>query len=104
MKTLYVCSGFAGDVEGNVAFARRVCREVALAGHAPVAPHLFLPDVLDDADVEEREVGLRCGLALLEICDEVLVAGPITDGMESEIEAASAWGIPVRFHSKESTR
>ncbi len=99
MKRVYLCSALQGDVTGNLARVREVARQVALAGHCPVVPH-ELAHVLDDADEQEREIGLRCGLALLVACDELLVAGAVTSGMRGEIEAATEWGIPVRFHEE----
>jgi len=62
----------------------------------PVCAH-ELAHVLDDGTDAERAIGLRCALALLAVCDELLVVGEVTDGVRAEIEAASDMGIPVRF-------
>ncbi len=97
MKRIYVCSPYRSDVEANVARAVALCREIALRGDAPLAPHLYLPRVLDDADPPEREVGIAVALAWLAVSDEVLVVGCVTDGMRSEIQAASNSGIPIHF-------
>ena len=97
MRRIFISSPLRGDVPANLARVREIARQVALAGHCPVVPH-ELAHVLDDADEQEREIGLRCGLALLVACDELLVAGAVTSGMRGEIEAATEWGIPVRFH------
>ena len=43
---------------------------------------------------------MRCGLALLEVCAEVVVCGTVSDGVRREIEAATQWGIPVRFRKE----
>ena len=103
MRRIFICSPLRGDPNANLARAREVARQVALAGDCPVVPH-ELAHVLDDADEQEREIGLRCGLALLEVCDEVLAVWNVTVGMSCEISAASELGIPIRFHSKENTR
>lgn len=97
MKRVYVCSPLRGDVTAHHALAVAVCRAVALAGDAPLAPHLYLPQALDDEDDEERRIGTAAGLSWLEVADEVVVAGPLSAGMRREIEAASALGLPVRF-------
>ncbi len=48
----------------------------------------------------ERAIGLRCGLAWLEVADEVLVAGPVSDGMRCEIARASELGVRVVFREE----
>ncbi len=97
MKRVFVCTPFRGDVRGNTARAVALCREIALAGDAPFAPHLLLPQALDDAVGIEREIGMAAGLVWLAVADELLVAGPVTDGMRREIAAASELGLPIRF-------
>lgn len=98
MKRVYVASPYRGDVETNVAFARAVCREVALAGDAPLAPHLLFPQFLDDDDPAQRELGLAAALSWIEVADEMLVAGDVSDGMRGEIARATELGVPVLFH------
>ena len=101
MKRIFVCSPFASEDDAlqaaNVERARAICREIALAGHAPFAPHLLLPQVLDDGVEAEREVGLRAGLAWLPVADELWVCGPgLSPGMVREIREAEQMGIRVR--------
>ena len=103
MKRVYLCSPLRGDVTANLVRVREVARQVALAGDCPIVPH-ELVHVLDDGDQQEREIALRCGLALLEVCDEVLAVCEVTAGMSREISAASELGIPVRFQSKETEK
>jgi hypothetical protein len=81
----------------HVTLARAACREVLRAGDAPFAPHLLYPDLLDDEDQEERALGMSAGRAWLVASDEVLVVGPVSDGMRQEIDDALARGIPVRY-------
>ncbi len=97
MKRVFVCSPLRGDVAANATVARAACREVARAGDAPLAPHLLYPTFLDDGDAAERALGIGAGLAWLAVADEVLVLGPPTDGMATEIAAAKAIGIPIRY-------
>ena len=101
MKRVIVCSPYRGHVEANVARARAACREVALSGAWPLAPHLLFPQFLDDRIDAERDRGIWCGLAWLTAADELLVVGDVTDGMRREMAHASELGIPVTFAPEE---
>lgn len=97
-KLVFVCSPYAGDVEANVANARRIAKLVIEAGRTPCVPHLLLPQVLDDGDEEQRLVGLECGLSVLLRCDEVWAWAPdkrASRGMQLELERARKEQIPV---------
>ena len=99
VKKIYVASKYAGDVAANVEKAVWCCRYVIEQGFMPVASHLLYPQILNDNNPRERELGLKFGLALLATCDEVWVftaGGEISPGMEREIEGAKRLGIPVR--------
>lgn len=96
-KLIYIASPYAGDVEQNVAFAKRACRHAISQGHTPIAVHLLYPQILDDNNPAEREIGLRLGHRVLESCDELWVCGGrISSGMAQEIAAAQRFGIPIR--------
>lgn len=96
-KLIYIASPYAGDVEANVAFAKLACRYAISQGHTPIAVHLLYPQMLDDGDPAERELGLRLGHRILEICDELWACGGrISSGMAREIAEAQSLGIPVR--------
>ena len=95
-RRVYVCHPFAGDPEGNAARVRAICGSLADAGLLPIAPHVYLPQFIDEATERERAMAL-C-LELAGDCDEVRVyGGRVTEGMRREIEHAEARGIPVRF-------
>ena len=97
MKLIYVASPYAGDIEQNTEYARRACRHVMNEGHAFFAPHLLYPQLLDDSNPQERQLGLNMGLAMLPRCDELWCYGDrISYGMHLEIEEAVRIGIPVR--------
>jgi len=90
-KLVYICSPYAtGDVHENVEKAKEYCNLALKEGFVPVAPHLLYPQFLCDEDEAEREQGLSCGLALLEVCAEVWVFGNPgrSEGMRREIEYA----------------
>ena len=87
---MYVCSPYAGDVERNILRARRCCRYAADQGCIPLAPHLLLPQFLDET--------LFMGLALLSKCAELWVFGEtISPGMELEIRQARKKGKPIKY-------
>lgn len=87
-RKVYVVSMYAGDVAANIRNAVEYCRMAIDAGYMPLASHLLYPQILDDGKPAERELGLMFGLALLRMCDEVWVFGPISSGMAQEIEEA----------------
>ena len=72
---VYICSPYAGDIEANVAAARRYSRFAVDEGYIPIAPHLLFPQFLNDSDPNERELGLFFGNALMSKCAEVWVFG-----------------------------
>ena len=55
---------------------------------------------LDDSVLEERTVGIQMGLELMELCSEVWVFGPPTEGMKFEIAKAEELGITIKFHDQ----
>lgn len=96
-RKVYVASRYAGDVERNVALAIGYCRRVIDAGYMPVASHLLYPQILNDNNPDERELGLLFGLALLRMCDEVWVFGEVSEGMAKEIEEAKKLNKKLRM-------
>jgi hypothetical protein len=90
----YVCSPFRGDAESNTEQARKYCRQVFDAGYAPIAPHIFFPQFLNDDVPKEREAGMSMGAALLPLCRVLVVCGDqITAGMKQELRHAKKFGI-----------
>lgn len=102
-KIVYIASPYAGDVEGNVAFARAACRLAMEQGNTPVAAHLLYPQMLDDTVPKQRELGIRMGLRLLGACSELWLCGSrISGGMQEELKEAWKHGIPVRRIPREA--
>ena len=99
---VFICSPFAGDIEVNTMRAIRYTRFAVASGAIPFAPHLLYPQVLDENDLSERELGLFFGLVWLGKCDELWVFGRyISAGMSREIAKAKKRGIPIRrFNNK----
>ena len=96
-KLVYIASPYAGDVEGNVEFAKAACRYAATKGDTPVAVHLMYPRFLDDRVPEEREAGLKMGRRVLAACEEIWLCGErMSAGMKAEEAEAKRLGIPIR--------
>lgn len=99
---VYICSPYAGDIEGNTEVARRYSRFAVEAGYIPIAPHLLFPQFMDDDDPAERELGLFFGNALMSKCSEVWVFGErISNGMAAEIKRARWKNYRLRYFTEE---
>jgi hypothetical protein len=109
MKYIFVCSPLRGkdswEEELNIQNALGHCREVWDEGrragttYMPLAPHAYFTRFLRDSNPEERAAGLTQGKAWLASCTELWYwldgrEAP-SEGMQGEIEFATALGIPV---------
>jgi len=95
-RRVYVCHPFADAPERNIASVRVISRQLMSAGLLPIAPHLYLPQFVNEAT--ERERALQLCLELLDGCDELRVFGDrVSPGMQRELDHARRHGIPVRF-------
>jgi hypothetical protein len=74
VRRVVVESPYAGDVDANIAYARRAIADCLSRGEAPIASHLLFtqPGVLDDDDPDERELGIASGLAWHAVADAVV--------------------------------
>ena len=88
---VYIVSRYAGDVENNVKAAIRYCRFAIDKQKMPIAAHLLYPQIVDDNDPTEREIGTMYGLALLALCDE-------------EIKEAKHLGKPIKYFDEEAVK
>ena len=86
----------SGNVKENIARANAYAREEAIKGHCAIAPHCIFTQFLNDSIPEERDIGMKMGIALLLRCDALLVCGNIiSEGMKVEIKIAYENGIDV---------
>lgn len=94
-------SPYAGDIARNVAYARACMADCLKRGESPTASHLLFtqPGILDDAIPEERELGIKAGLAWNKKADMTVVYLDygVTAGMLRGIEAAKEDGRPVDY-------
>lgn len=88
MRRVVVESPYGGDIEANVAYARRAIVDSLKRGEAPIASHLLFtqPGILDDAVVAERALGINAGLAWHQIADAVIFY--MDRGMSRGMQAA----------------
>ncbi len=99
MKKAYICSPYRAkdrcQMERNLEYARAITSAALWEGLAPVAPHLYIAQCLDDENPEERARGMAAGIELLKNCDLVIIGDRygISEGMGREIIAARVEGI-----------
>ena len=97
---VYICSKYRGDVETNVYNAQLYSRYAVEQGYIPIAPHLLLPQFVDEET--ERDLALFMGRVIMSKCSEVWVFGDErSEGMNAEIAYAAAKEKYIRFISEE---
>lgn len=95
---VYICSPYAGDIEGNIKRACNFCRFALEENCIPIAPHLMFPQFMDDTNPEERELAIFMNIVLMGKCSEVWVLGDtISGGMKREIDKAKKRRQKVRY-------
>lgn len=79
------------SVEDNLEYARWACEDSISRGEVPIAPHLFLPGILDDADKTDREFAMEACKLIIDRCDMIAFYSDhgITEGMDMEYEHAN---------------
>ncbi len=89
----------AGDIVRNVAYALVGMRDSLYRGEAPFASHLLYTQMLDDADKDERFMGITAGLAIGENAAATVVYDDlgISRGMKMGIDHAHELGRPVEY-------
>lgn len=104
---VFICSPFSNanpdKFKENVEFAKKFCRYAMLWGKIPFAPHLYFPKFLNDGTKDEREIGITCGLSILERCKELWLCldKPVSIGMRIELGRAERQGIPITYITEE---
>jgi hypothetical protein len=98
---IYLCTPFRGpDKLLNIDFARRVARELSLAGAVVFVPHLHSTQFLNDDVEDERDAGIDGAKEFMERCaDEVWSVLPpwrkeFSTGMKIEDAHASTLLLP----------
>lgn len=101
-RKIYVVFRYAGNVDANVAAALTYCRRVIDEGYMSVASYLLYPQILNDNDPNERDLGLLFALSLFRICDEVWVFGEVSLGVAQEIEEAKRLKKQIKYYEEVS--
>lgn len=103
MKPVFLCSPLrAPDSRGlrkHLSYARQAMKHSISLGEAPYAPHLLYPQVLDDNEADERDLGFKLGNAWLTRCEALVIYGDlgISSGMAVEITLAASLKIPAEI-------
>ena len=101
MRKVYICSPYrakdGAQLDRNIDYAKALTKRALEAGLAPITPHLYMTQCLNEDKPEERAAGMAAGLTLLKSCDFVIVGVKygISEGMSAEIAEADAAGIEV---------
>ena len=94
----YICSPLHAETDEKMQanmFAAYLYMQYASAtmGYSAKAVHAFLPNILNDNNLEEREQALNLGLQILEKSDILMVCGNLlSEGMKGEITQAAEKG------------
>lgn len=99
MPMVYICSAYSGDVEYNVQKARVYSRYAVDAGAIPIAPHLLLPQFMEEES--ERDLAVFMDIAILSKCRELWVFGEPTAGMLNEIAYAERKQMTIKYFDED---
>lgn len=101
MRKVYICSPYRAkdstELDRNIDYAQELTRQALEAGLAPITPHLYMAQCLDEKRAEERALGMTAGLEMLKSCDFVIagIKYGISESMRKEIETANTLRIEV---------
>lgn len=103
MIRVVIESPYAGDVQTNMRYLRAAMRDCLARGEAPFASHgLYAqPNVLDDNDPEERELGIQAGFVWRQVAEKTVVYQDlgISKGMQYGIDHATAMGHVIEYRN-----
>jgi len=101
-KIIFVASPLKGNYCKNIKAAKKYCQYVCEQGHIPYAPHLLFPQFLPEKKGKNRNIGMKMGLEMLKICDELWLFGDLlSEGMMIEFRVAKERSMPItRFNSE----
>lgn len=97
---VYICSPYAGDIDGNTEKARKYSRFAVDNGVIPIAPHLLFPQFM--AEETERDLAMFMNMVLITKCPELWVFGShVSEGMQAEIDKAEQRNMKIRYFTEE---
>jgi hypothetical protein len=99
MRRVIIESPYAGDVAGNLVYARKCMADSLARGEWPIASHLLYTQsgILDDNIPEERARGIAAGQAWGEIADAIIFYIDLgwSPGMEAALQFYVESGKPI---------
>ena len=99
---IYICSPFSGDTVANTEKARCYSRMAVEKGYIPFAPHLLLPQYMDDSNPDERALAMFMNTVFLSKCNELWVFGTrVSEGMQREIIHAERHRKVIRYFTED---
>lgn len=103
MRLVYLESPFAGDVMGNITYARRCMADCLSRGEAPFASHLLYTQegVLRDSIEAERNLGINAGFAWARFAGVSVfyVDRGISGGMKRGLDNARRGGRRIEYRA-----
>ena len=105
MRRIILESPYAGDVDANIAYARRCIKDSLSRGEAPIASHLLFPGILADDVPEERKLGIEAGLAWIDVADLMVLYCDrgVSPGMQEAMRRAQRASLEVELRCIEAT-
>lgn len=92
---VFICSPFRASAsrteEENKKNATWMAKHAIERGYYPFIPHLLYTQFLDESSEQQRNSGIKAGLAFLDVCAEMWILVPpegLTAGMRAEYEHA----------------
>ena len=94
MATIYVSHKFCGDT-ANMEIAKKITHDLQIEN----PEHCFICPILAFSHLEYGEIGyddeIELCLDLLSLCDALIVASDVSDGVQKEIDFARMVGMEV---------
>jgi hypothetical protein len=93
---IYISGKYSGDIDNNIALARKVAIEVWERGHVALCPHLNTAHFEEDCDCSYDDY-IKGDLLLIEGCDAILMlpGWQESQGAQVEYEYAEKLGLPM---------
>ena len=97
MKRVIIESPYAGKVRSNIKYAKACLLDSIKRGEAPFASHLLYPQLLNDDEPTERDMGIQLGYAWMRQADIVAfyLDKGMSGGMNQALVVAKALGVIV---------
>lgn len=105
MEKVIIESPYAGDVETNIAYAKRCINDSLRRGESPIASHLLYTQdgILDENKPEDRKLGIDAWLEWIKVADKqaVYIDHGISKGMQAAIDKAIELEVWIEYRSLE---